>query len=289
MNVELQLRLLRLGDRFEPGTDPEIFDLILGNGQSIAAFGAGGTSIWLPLRGALMMQTADGSLRLQAGQMLIWTTEEIRVSAPRRSLWLALAGSAEAWSTVLSEALSGVARIDEPVLYPRPDRCPPDLRRLLFALLRSARGGDSSAMLRWRLQAAVVALWQSQQPMEALAQRCPGRSRQRRRVNLLRLLKVRNRILMNPTARADLLELARSANYSPWHFTRAFREVFGEAPCEYANRIRLEFAHQLVREDQLTVAEIASMIGYDSRSAFCRSFRHAFGVTASQLRSTATG
>ncbi len=118
-----------------------------------------------------------------------------------------------------------------------------------------------------------------------LAKRCAGHSRRLRLQNLLRLLRARHRIRMNPGRRMDLPSLAATANYPPWHFIRAFRDVFGEAPLEYANRIRLEHARDLLTSSRMTMSEIADRVGYDSRGAFCRSFRNAFDMTASQVRS----
>ena len=285
--MNLRFRQLRLAERFESDPNSSGFDVVLGGGQSIASCRPGGTSLWLPLRGELSVQGAEGWLHLRSGQLLMWTAEELRGSTGRHGLWLMLSATADAWNRALLSVLPTGRIGREPVLYPGLRRADRGLRHLLFQLLRSARTHNSGVSTSWLLEAALLALWESQRPLEELVQRCPGRSYQRRQQTLLRLLRVRNRVQMRPTERTELAELASIANYSPWHFTRAFHEVFGETPCEYANRVRLEYAHRLVREDQLTVTEIAGMIGYDSRSAFCRSFRHAFGMTASQVRCTA--
>ncbi|MEP6633143.1 MAG: helix-turn-helix transcriptional regulator [Luteimonas sp.] len=114
--------------------------------------------------------------------------------------------------------------------------------------------------------------------------RCSGRTAQRKQHTLLRLLRVRHLIASNPSSRFDLLHLSRIADYSPWHLTRTYREVFGETPAEQAARIRLARAVELVHTGVLSVREITEALGFESESTFCRYFKKAHGLTTTQAR-----
>src|SRR3546814_2643154 len=103
--------------------------------------------------------------------------------------------------------------------------------------------------------------------------RCSGRTLQRRQQTMLRLLRVRHLIESSGDERPDLVRLARSANYSPWHLIRVHRDVFGETPSEYAARLRLQHAWSLVRDTKTSICEISEALGFESQSAFCRSFK----------------
>jgi AraC-like DNA-binding protein len=85
-------------------------------------------------------------------------------------------------------------------------------------------------------------------------------------------------------AHLDLRQLASSASYSPWHLIRMYRDVFGETPSEHIVRLRLSRAWALVRDSALPVCEITEQLGFESPSAFCRAFKNAYGLTATQAR-----
>ena len=85
-------------------------------------------------------------------------------------------------------------------------------------------------------------------------------------------------------AAIDVSWLAARAHYSPGHLIRLHRAVFGETPSDYFTRLRHARAWELVRETDMPVATITHRLGFESQSAFCRAFKHAFGMTATQAR-----
>ena len=56
----------------------------------------------------------------------------------------------------------------------------------------------------------------------------------------------------------DVVALARQAHVSPYHFSRRFKEAFGETPHQYVLTRRVERAQELLRNTDLTVTESAS-------------------------------
>jgi len=84
----------------------------------------------------------------------------------------------------------------------------------------------------------------------------------------------------------SLAELADVAHFSPFHFHRIFRGMVGETLNDFIHRIRVEkAAAKLVLNPKKSVTEIAFDCGFSSSSAFARSFREAYGMSASDWRS----
>lgn len=241
----------------------------------------GWLSLCLPLAGHLQLESADGYWELASGRLQVWRDGALRLYCHGAGLWLTVTGPLTAWQHHLH--LLGHGK--NPEIFPRASECPRDLRRLLVRLARCARGtfepGLNPVLL---VQAACAALIEQQHDLHERVQRCSGRTQQRRRQTMQRLLRVRHLIESNGDERPNLVRLARSANYSPWHLIRMHRDVFGETPAEYAARLRLDRAWSLVRETQTPICEISEALGFESQSAFCRSFKKSFGCTTTQAR-----
>lgn len=82
----------------------------------------------------------------------------------------------------------------------------------------------------------------------------------------------------------SLDELARVANFSPYHFHRVFRGMVGESVAEHVRRLRLERAAQRLKVGQEAVTNIAFDAGYQTHESFTRAFRAMFGRTPSEFR-----
>ena len=82
-----------------------------------------------------------------------------------------------------------------------------------------------------------------------------------------------------------LEELARIANFSPYHFHRIFRALVGETTGQFVRRARLEAAaSRLCFQPGVSITEVALDCGFSSVEAFGRAFRSHFGMTASAYR-----
>jgi transcriptional regulator GlxA family with amidase domain len=82
----------------------------------------------------------------------------------------------------------------------------------------------------------------------------------------------------------DLDELARTANFSRYHFLRAFHRVFHATPHEYLTRKRVERAKELLAESDLTVTEICFEVGFESLGSFSTLFHNIVGWSPSIYR-----
>jgi AraC-like DNA-binding protein/mannose-6-phosphate isomerase-like protein (cupin superfamily) len=77
---------------------------------------------------------------------------------------------------------------------------------------------------------------------------------------------------------------ATLAKMSQPSFTRLFKKVAGMTFVSYVTHVRLSRAMRLLKESSLTMAEVASEVGFSDQSYFDRKFRLAFGQTPSSAR-----
>lgn len=242
---------------------------------------SGWLSLWLPLRGPLRLESADSTWELAPGHLQIWRDGRVRSSARVPCWWLCLCGPEAAWRPHL---LTGPDEGAED-LFPWEGLAPRDAQRLLVRLARLVAQPDELAANGEALVRTLCSLLLEQQrDLQARLPRCSGRTQRRRQQTLLRLLRVQHLIRRHPEIRLDLNRLARSANYSPCHLIRIYRDVFDETPTEYAARLRSDRAWRMVRDTRMPVCEITEALGFESQSAFCRAFKNSFGVTATQAR-----
>jgi|GEM_PF-504961 len=82
-----------------------------------------------------------------------------------------------------------------------------------------------------------------------------------------------------------IANIAYAVGYSKQHFQRKFKEVYGINPNQYLQRLRLEKAAQLLKQQPtLAISEAASIIGMDN-NYFIRLFKREYGVTPAKYRS----
>jgi AraC-like DNA-binding protein len=78
--------------------------------------------------------------------------------------------------------------------------------------------------------------------------------------------------------------IARAAHASPAHFSRSFRDAFGETPHQYLLTRRMERAKHLLRSSSLSVTEISLEVGFQSLGSFSAAFKRIVGATARDYR-----
>jgi AraC family transcriptional regulator len=78
--------------------------------------------------------------------------------------------------------------------------------------------------------------------------------------------------------------LAREAGYSRAHFLRMFRESTGITPHQYVIQRLIARAELLLLQDHLSVAEIATAVGFSSQAHLTLAFRRLNGRTPAEFR-----
>ena len=106
-----------------------------------------------------------------------------------------------------------------------------------------------------------------------------------RRMRLLPAVRsIREQIRQNPVRGCfSATELAALCNLSTAQFYHLFHAEYGVTPLEYHNNLLLHKAALLLETQQYTVAEVASMLGFDSPAYFSRFFKKHKGVSPSCL------
>jgi AraC-like DNA-binding protein len=99
-----------------------------------------------------------------------------------------------------------------------------------------------------------------------------------------RLLRARDAMDRSFAEPLDVRTVAAVAHVSAAHFSRSFREVFGETPHRYLQRRRVERSMFLLRETGRSVTDICFDVGFTSLGTFSRTFREIVGESPSDYR-----
>jgi AraC family transcriptional regulator len=95
----------------------------------------------------------------------------------------------------------------------------------------------------------------------------------------IRLRRVLDYIAANIKDDITLVNLARIAGYSVFHFARKFALAMGISPHRYISRLRLENAMAELAAGKLPLTEIALNAHFSSQASFTRAFHRATGMT----------
>ncbi|MCC6579148.1 MAG: AraC family transcriptional regulator [Phycisphaeraceae bacterium] len=173
-------------------------------------------------------------------------------------------------------------RVRDDLLPPQPVdmpdvHCTDAMLRRVVTLMTRSRAGN--AELATSLLALVLReyAWSAQLAAEGTVS-----GTQLRHMELAQ--KLASRIRESPGMMPSIAHAARQAGYSPDHFTRLFKTVIGQSPQDFAVRVRIDRARQLLTETSLSVGEIAQMLGYGDVFFFSRQFKLKNGQTPSGWR-----
>ena len=73
--------------------------------------------------------------------------------------------------------------------------------------------------------------------------------------------------------------IVAQSNYSHSQFLKIFKQYTGMSIVQYLNRVRIEYAAELLRNTDQTVLSICEECGYNSLSFFIKSFKSQYGQT----------
>jgi AraC-like DNA-binding protein len=107
--------------------------------------------------------------------------------------------------------------------------------------------------------------------------------------DLARLRRVRDRIDREYAKPLDVEALARDAHMSAGHFSRRFRQAYGESPYSYLMTRRIERAMALLRGGDMSVTEVCFEVGCSSLGTFSTRFTELVGMPPSTYRSRQAG
>jgi AraC-like DNA-binding protein len=105
-----------------------------------------------------------------------------------------------------------------------------------------------------------------------------------KRANLEYLRRARDLMDREYARPLDVAVLARAALMSPAHFSRQFRETYGETPYSYLMTRRIERAKALLRRGDMSVTDVCLAVGCTSLGSFSARFTQLVGETPTAYR-----
>jgi transcriptional regulator GlxA family with amidase domain len=105
--------------------------------------------------------------------------------------------------------------------------------------------------------------------------------------DLVRLRRARDTMDRDYAQPLDVPALARVAHMSSGHFSRSFREAYGETPYSYLMTRRIERAKALLRRGDLSVTDVCMAVGCTSLGSFSSRFTELVGESPSAYRARA--
>jgi len=91
---------------------------------------------------------------------------------------------------------------------------------------------------------------------------------------------------INDNLRGDLTvkKIAEKLSMNPGYFAHTFSQTTGLAPHQYVIECRVERAKLLLRETELSMAEVAQRVGFSTQSHFSDAFHRSTGLATSKYR-----
>jgi AraC-like DNA-binding protein len=79
-------------------------------------------------------------------------------------------------------------------------------------------------------------------------------------------------------------DMARTAMFSKFHFSRLFQRTTGVSPGRFLSAVRLEAAKRLLASTSMSITEISHQVGYTSVGTFSSRFRSSVGLSPTLYR-----
>ncbi len=99
-----------------------------------------------------------------------------------------------------------------------------------------------------------------------------------------RLQRVFSHIRENIARDLSVAELAQTVGMSQYYFSKLFKMSTGTTPHQYVMRQRVERAQEVLRETRTALAEVATIVGFETQSHFTSVFRRLVGATPKHYR-----
>ena len=93
----------------------------------------------------------------------------------------------------------------------------------------------------------------------------------------------------NYMKKITLDDIAESVYMSKSHVSKIFNTEMHTSITAYINKIRVEKAKKLLRASTLSIAEIATLTGFEGQSYFAKQFKYSTGVSPNKFRETING
>ena len=92
-------------------------------------------------------------------------------------------------------------------------------------------------------------------------------------------------INQNISKKITLEELSGITNYSIPHLRRLFYEKFKISPLNFITGIRIERAKEIIEIEDLPIAQVSALCGFENSSYFIKQFKKLTGITPKEYKS----
>ena len=113
---------------------------------------------------------------------------------------------------------------------------------------------------------------------------CPQWREEAEQVKIIR--EIHDHLTEHMEQRVTIEELAHRYLINPTTLKTVFKQVYGNSLAAHMKEHRMEKAASLLRETDMSVAEIAGQVGYESQSKFTAAFKEQFGLLPTAYRRT---
>jgi len=103
------------------------------------------------------------------------------------------------------------------------------------------------------------------------------------------LRRVKDKIHSGFSGTLRMGDLAAEAGVHPVYLARVFRQRYGCSPAEYARRLRVEAASELLARSDVPLSQVALKAGFSDQSHLAHQFRRIMGVSPGRYREVARG
>ena len=189
----------------------------------------------------------------------------------------------EALARNLPEPLAGSGITEEKLLEsyspggkPVPFSAEPTLRQVFESL---SAGSEAYRLVFWRIKV-----------LELLVLLAAGEGRREKRlteypaeqVEIIR--QIHDRLIGNLEQRCSIEELSRQYLMNPTTLKQMFKTVYGTSIAAHIREHRMEAAARLLAQTDMSIADVARQVGYDSQSRFSAAFKAYYRMLPKEYR-----
>lgn len=98
------------------------------------------------------------------------------------------------------------------------------------------------------------------------------------------LNKAKDMLLENSINPLSLKQLAYKSAINEFKLKKGFKQLFGNTVFGYLQEYRLNKANELLKTNDISINEAASLVGYKSASHFCKIFKEHFSLTPMEVK-----
>lgn len=98
-----------------------------------------------------------------------------------------------------------------------------------------------------------------------------------------RLIKVHSYIEKNLFRELTLDEIAKNVGFSVSSLQRHFKATYGATVVDYIRHRKLNYAKEMMEENNISITEVAHMVGYSTPSSFTTAFKRTFGYSPNSI------